>query len=159
MNLLLIFIALNIVNVILQTVKSIATVKCGKLLAATTNAIAYGLYTIVIIYTVCELPLWQKVLIVASANFIGVFIVKFIEQKARKDKLWKVEMAIPYNPNTKNSIAEILFADSIPYTLLEVSNYYIFNCYCATKKQTEVCQRIAKIFSGKISAYESASLV
>lgn len=32
-NLLLTFIALNIVNVILQTVKSIATVKCGKVAA------------------------------------------------------------------------------------------------------------------------------
>jgi len=159
MNLLLIFIALNIVNVILQTVKSLATVKCGKFLAAIANAVAYGLYTIVIIYTVCDLPLWQKVLIVAGANFIGVFVVKFIEQKARKDKLWKVEMAIPYDPINKNTIAQLLLTNSIPYTLLEVSKYHIFNCYCATKKQTEICQQIAKTFSGKISAYESASLV
>ena len=52
MNLLILFIVLNIANVILQTAKSICTVKCGKLVAAIANAIAYGLYTVVIVYTV-----------------------------------------------------------------------------------------------------------
>lgn len=159
MNLLLIFIALNIVNVILQTVKSLATVKCGKFLAAIANAVAYGLYTIVIIYTVCELPLWQKVLIVAGANFIGVFVVKFIEQKARKDKLWKVELWTSCNVDDKYTILRLLDTNSISCYCVAVDECYIFNCYCATKKQTEICQQIAKTFSGKISAYESASLV
>ena len=44
-KLLIIFIVLNIFNVIIQTVKSIATVKCGKGAAALINAVAYGLYT------------------------------------------------------------------------------------------------------------------
>ena len=57
-ELLIIFIALNIVNVIIQTVKSLATVKCGKTVAAVVNAVAYGLYTVVVVYTVCDLPLW-----------------------------------------------------------------------------------------------------
>ena len=51
MNLLIMFIVLSIVNVILQTVKSICTVKCGKGVAALVNAIAFGLYTVVIVYT------------------------------------------------------------------------------------------------------------
>ena len=42
-QLLIIFIVLNIVNVIIQTVKSIATIKCGKTAAAFVNAVAYGL--------------------------------------------------------------------------------------------------------------------
>ena len=42
-ELLITFIILNIVNVIIQTVKSIATIKCGKGCAAAVNAIAYGL--------------------------------------------------------------------------------------------------------------------
>ena len=40
-KLLIIFIVLNVVNVIIQTVKSIATIKCGKTMAALVNAIAY----------------------------------------------------------------------------------------------------------------------
>ena len=57
-TLLLTFIILNILNVIIQTVKSIATVKCGKTAAAIINAVAYGLYTIVTVYMMCELELW-----------------------------------------------------------------------------------------------------
>ena len=76
MNLIIIFVLLNIANVIIQTVKSIATIKCGKTMAAIVNAVAYGLYTVVVVYTVCDLPLWFKVVVVAVANLIGVFVVK-----------------------------------------------------------------------------------
>ena len=75
-NLLIIFIILNILNVIIQTVKSLCTINGGKIVAAVANAIAYGFYTIVIIYMVCDLPLATKVVIVAICNFIGVFFVK-----------------------------------------------------------------------------------
>ena len=46
-TLLITFIVLSIVNVILQTVKSIVTVKCGKFSASIVNAVAFGLYTVV----------------------------------------------------------------------------------------------------------------
>lgn len=83
------FVILNIVNVIIQTVKSLATVKCGKTIASIVNAVAYGLYTVVVVYTVCDLPLWLKVVVVGLANLVGVFVVKLVEEKSRKDKLWK----------------------------------------------------------------------
>ena len=93
-ELLVTFILLNIANVVIQTVKSICTVKSGKTVAAIVNEVAYGLYTVVIVYTVCDLPLYLKAIIVAVANLIGVYVVKLIEEKARKDKLWKVELTI-----------------------------------------------------------------
>ena len=62
-NLLIIFIVLNVVNVIIQTVKTIATVKCGKTVAAIVNAVTYALYTVVLVYTMCDLPLWAKALL------------------------------------------------------------------------------------------------
>ena len=81
-KLLLVFIVLNIANVIIQTVKSIATVKCGKVSAAVINAVAYGLYTIVTVYLMCELDLYLKAGIVALCNLVGVYVVKLIEEKA-----------------------------------------------------------------------------
>ena len=95
MNLLILFVVLNVVNVILQTAKSIATLRCGKTVAALANAIAYGLYTVVIIYTNCELPLVAKVAVVAVTNLIGVYVVKWVEEKLNKEKLWKVEATVP----------------------------------------------------------------
>ena len=51
-QLLILFICLSIVNVVIQTANHIITVKCNKYVAAVSNAIAYGLYTIVLVYTV-----------------------------------------------------------------------------------------------------------
>ena len=85
-ELLIVFIVLNIVNVVIQTVKSLATVKCGKTVAAIVNAVAYGLYTVVVVYTVCDLPLWLKVVVVGVANLIGVYVVKYFEEKGLSKK-------------------------------------------------------------------------
>ena len=87
-TLLLTFILLNIANVIIQTVKSIATLKCGKGVAAIVNAVAFGLYTIVTVYLMCDLDLYLKAGIVALCNLVGVYVVKWCEEKARKDRLW-----------------------------------------------------------------------
>ena len=82
MNLLLTFILLNIFNVIIQTVKSLCTVKCGKGVAAIVNALAYGLYTFVVIYmTIDGLNIWVKAGIIALCILVGVWVVKFIEEK------------------------------------------------------------------------------
>lgn len=91
MSLFLLFVTLSVVNVILQTIKSIVTIKCGKMASALVNAVAYGLYTVLLVYTNCELPLWSKALVTAGANFGGVYIVKWFEEKSKRDKLWKVE--------------------------------------------------------------------
>ena len=94
MELLGTFIIFNIINVVIQTIKSICTIKCNKWIAAIVNAIAYGLYTYIVVLTVCELPLWIKIFTVAGANLIGVFLVKYFEEKKRKDKLWKPHIFI-----------------------------------------------------------------
>ena len=96
MEMLIIFIMLTILNVVIQTIKSIATIKCGKVVASLVNAVAYGLYTYVIFFTSCEgIDLHAKALITAFANLVGVYVVKYFEEKARKDKVWKVECSVP----------------------------------------------------------------
>ena len=88
-KLLLVFIGLNIANVIIQTVKSIATVKCGKGVAAIVNAVAYGLYTVVTVYLMCELSLGLKALIVALCNLVGVYVVKWAEERLARTSCGK----------------------------------------------------------------------
>lgn len=157
MKLLLIFIVLNIFNVILQTVKSICTVKCGKTVAAIVNAVAYGLYTVVIVFTNTDLPLMQKVLVVALSNLIGVYVVKWLEEKQRKEMLWKVEFTV-LAQNTK-TIADILTLAHIPHNYIEnVGKYTIFNAYCATQKQSESVKEIIKEYNAKYFVSETKEL-
>lgn len=155
MNLLITFIILNILNVIIQTVKSIATVKCGKVAAAVINAVAYGLYTVVTVYMMCELSLGLKALIVGLANLVGVYVVKLIEEKSRKDKLWKVEATIP----AKYTNAVHFDLKDVPHSYIEsVGNYTIFNFFCATQKDSTKVKEIINQYEAKYFVSESKTL-
>ena len=157
MKLLIIFIILNIFNVILQTVKSICTVKCGKTVAAIVNAVAYGLYTVVIVYTNADLPLIQKVLVVALSNLIGVYVVKWVEEKKKKEMLWKVEFTV-LGKNT-SAVANLLDLAHIPHNYIEnVGKYTMFNAYCATQKQSESVKEIIKEYNAKYFVSETKEL-
>ena len=152
-KLLIIFIILNITNVIIQTIKSLVTVKCGKTAAALINAAAYGLYTVVVIYTVCELPLYLKALIVAICNLVGVYVVKLIEERARRDKLWKVEATIPVEIAEK--VKHDLRANGLPHNYIDIEKYYLFNVYCENQEQSKVAKIILDYYNAKYFVSEN----
>lgn len=157
MELLIIFIALNIANVIIQTVKSIATVKCGKGVAAIVNAVAYGLYTVVTVYLMCELSLGLKALIVALCNLIGVYVVKWCEEKARKDKLWKIEATV-FEPYTK-SLHLDLTAEEIPCNYIpKIGKWSVFNIYCDTQEKSKKVKVLLDKYEAKYFVSETKTL-
>lgn len=156
-KLLIVFILLNIFNVVIQTVKSIVTIKCGKGLASLVNAIAYGLYTIVTVFMLCDLNLFLKAFIVAMCNLVGVYVVKLIEEKTRKDKLWKVEVT------TKNSFSTDLLQtelenSDIPFNYINLGKYTLFNIYCATQKESKVVKQFIDKLDAKYFVTETKTL-
>ena len=155
-TLLLTFILLNIANVIIQTIKSIATIKCGKGIAAIVNAVAFGLYTVVTVYMMCELPLATKALIVAGCNLVGVYVVKYFEEKARKDKLWKVEVTIPAEQ------AEQMIEDCkyyrFTYNYVKIEKYFLFNFYCPTQQDSLNVKKLLQSYDAKYFVTESKNL-
>ena len=155
-KLLILFIVMNIINVIIQTVKSIATIKCGKIAAAIVNAVAYGLYTYIVVLTMCDLPLLAKCLIVAGANFVGVYVVKLIEEKSRKDKLWKVEATV--SREVALDLVRKLKANDLPYNYVDINKYYLFNVYCATQKQSTKVKEVLDSYNAKYFVSESKTL-
>ena len=152
-TLLIQFIIFNILNVIIQTVKSVATIKCGKGMAALINAVAYGFYTYIVVLTMCDLPLLWKALIVALCNLVGVYIVKWIEEKARKDKLWLVKITVPAVKFQDVKIA--LDGYNIPFTYYDVKKYIVFNTFCETQKETNLVTDLCKKHNGKAFAAEN----
>lgn len=148
------YILFSILNVIIQTIKSIATIKCNKYVASVVNAVAYGLYTYIIFITSDEsLGLWFKIIVVAIANLIGVFIVKYFEEKNRKDKMWLVKMTIPtkYAEQAKQTLEE---AD-IPFTYYDLNKYYVFDTFCENQAQTTIATKICFACQGKAFASEN----
>ena len=157
MKLLLIFIALNIINVILQTVKSIMTIKCGKTIAAIANAVAYGLYTVVLVYMSCDLSTLAKALVVGGCNLIGVYIVKSIEEKTNKEKVWKIEFTIPLN-KADEIINDIQF-ENFSYNEYEIDEKYSgVNIYAYTKEDSEKAKKIVDKYNIKYFVTESKTL-
>ena len=157
MKLLVLFIVMNVVNVVIQTIKSIATIKCGKTAAAIVNAVAYGLYTYIVVLTMCDLPLLAKCLIVAGANFVGVWVVKFFEEKARKDKLWKVEVTVPFYET--EALHKELKDHCVDHNYVEnVGNWTIFNIYCVNQMESAKAKKILSLHDAKYFVSESKSL-
>ena len=157
MKLLLLFIICNVLNVVMQTIKSLLTIKCGKLPASIINAVAYGFYTYIIILTNVDLPTMLKCVIVASANFIGVYVVKWIEEKMRKEKLWKIEMTIP-----KSKVNALLAREemqNISYSLNHINEKYDrIDFYSYTQQESRAVRELAKEFGAKTFASASVSL-
>ena len=158
MKLLILFIVMNVVNVVIQTIKSLATIKCGKTAAALINALAYGLYTYIIVLTNCDLPLLAKCLIVASANFVGVWVVKLIEEKARKDKLWKIEATFAHKKEFALNLDIWARVNHITYNYIDIEKYYVVNFYCPTQKESAIVKEFINKFNGKYFVSESKSL-
>lgn len=141
------YIIFNILNVVIQTVKSIVTIKCNKWVAAIVNAIAYGLYTYIVILTASDIDLWFKIIVVALANLVGVFIVKWVEEKKRKEKLWAIRFTVKDNEGEK--IINELENKDISYGYDVRGKYIIFETFCNSKEETLKVKEIVKRFNAK----------
>lgn len=156
MNTILLFALCTAVNVILSTIKSILTVKGGKISASLINAITYGFYSYVIVLTSADgMPIWLKMAITAVCNFIGVYLVKLIEEKVRKDRLWKVELTVP----TKYTNTIDFDLHDVPHSYIKLSDKHtLFNFYCATQKESTKVKAIANQYEAKYFVAESKNL-
>ena len=153
MNFLLVFFVLSIVNVIFATTKSLVTIKGNKLTAALVSGGYYAFYNIMLIYIVTDFPIWQKCIVTFICNVIGVFVVKWFEEKTQKEKLWKVELTVP------TEYLEVIDKCPVAHSYIMLSNKHtLFNFYCDTKYQTEQVKELADHYDAKYFASESKSL-
>lgn len=157
-NFLLFFTALTFFNVIIQTVKSLATIKGGKWVAASVNAITYAVYTYVIFFTAVEgVALWQKALITGACNFIGVLLVKWIEEKSAKDKLWIFQVTAKTDSDDIQKIGKLLKDCDIKFVYNEIvkDELYTMQIFSYTQKESEMITAVLKNFNVKYCAVET----
>lgn len=151
------FVVFNVLNVIIQTIKSIVTIKCNKWVASIVNAVAYGLYTYIVVLTAGDLDLWLKIGVTAGANLVGVFIVKWVEEKKRKDQLWKVEATV--NEEATEDLHSDLEKFDIPHNYIEgVGKYSVFNIFCATQNESARVKGLLELYKAKFFVSESKIL-
>lgn len=151
-----VFFGLSIVNVVFATIKTLVTINGGKAVASLISGGYFAFYNVMMIYTVADFPMWQKCVITFVCNVVGVWLVKWGEEKARKDKLWKVEATIDKTEFDTNK--ELLDLFKIPHNYIDIGRYVILNFYCATSKQSETVKSLLNEMNAKYFVSESKSL-
>ena len=158
MGLLTLFVVLTIINVILNTARTIITVKGGMFWSSFISALAFGFYVAVIVWTMCDLPLWVKVAVTALANFIGTYFVKYIEMKMRKDRLWLVDVVLTgpqiYAAKSYLDGWKIQYIE-IPISHSDSSQFHI---YSKTKEESSNIRTMLREYDAKYIVVESKSL-
>lgn len=147
------FIGLSIVNVVFSTIRSIVTIKSGKAVASLVSGGYFAFYNIMLLYTVAEFPMWQKCLITFVCNVVGVWFVKWAEEKARKDKLWKIEATFD-----KEYLDIIHKSVAIPHSYIDIGSHVIFNFYAENQRQSAIVKDIVNKYHGKYFVSESKTL-
>lgn len=145
MNFLLLYCALAFINVVIQTIKSLCTIKCSTFVSAAVNAIAYGLYVYVIFYTNAEgLNLVSKAMITAAANFTGVYLANFLFSKVfAREVEWVVNVSVP-NEKTNEFMGDLNVNKLIyhSYGWNSDCEYSLFTVYCPTSKDSTNLKKI-----------------
>lgn len=156
MKFLITFIILSIINVIFSTVRSIVTINGSKIMASLISGGYFAFYNIMMIYTVADFPMWQKCVITFVCNVVGVFLVKWGEEKARKEKLWKVEATVKHAE--AEAIKQSCKVLNVPFSYIDIDKYVIFNFYCATQAQSALIKGVLNNHSAKYFVSESKIL-
>lgn len=148
----IIFFSLQLVNVILSTIRSIVTVKANKHTAALINAISYTFYNGIV-----KLLTAQDMVVILSATFItniiGVYIANFILDKARKDKLWVFNATFKAkNENVYiDTVVKVLSEAHIKFVYNEIipEKLYTMQIFSYTQKESNMIIEILKNFEVK----------
>lgn len=121
---LVVFVVVNLINVMLSTMKSILTVKSTRVVATLINAVAYGFYAL-IVKQMANYDVATVVTVTILANLIGVYSSMWLLDKFKKDKLWKVTV-IPQSEDVVN------VRGSLIHKGLGFNEYKVFTKYGET---------------------------
>lgn len=155
------FVILNFVNVLINTARSLTTVKGGKWIAALMNALCYGYYTVIIVITATyEIPLALKIIAVAIVNFIGVFTIKFCEEKIQKEKLWIFNATAKVNAEKFADLIYMLSVANIKfvYNVVIKDELYTIQIFSNTMNESKTITQILDINHIKYCAVETKEI-
>lgn len=153
----LVFFGSSIINVILNTIKSIVTIKGSTRAAAIMNAVTFGFYTI-IVKQISDFDLVVTVPITILANLFGVYLAKWILHFFQKDKLWRISCTISKKHHIDTGVFKEKFDKyNIEYTIIPLDDYksgYIIDIFSKTQGESELIKEIITTNNIKYTVYE-----
>lgn len=151
----ILFIILQVINVILSTIKSIVMIKGSKWGAIIANTIYFGVYTAVLKQISAIDNLLVLVIITMLANFFGTWVGIIITDKLRKADLWiiKTVIRIGYVKEYKKTLNDA----GIKYISYQTTwdEYTAIDIFSESRTQSKKIKEILLKFKAKYSIYKS----
>ena len=127
-------------------------VNAGRNSAIIINAVCYGFYTFVV-KQLAEVDYWTAVLVTIGANIVGVWISYKIMDLFKKDKLWRITVAL----KSKDALDECmknLEKYNIGFTPIEKTNS--LDIYSYNQKESAIIKNILGNYDYKYFIQEMA---
>ena len=156
MTSIVVFFALQLVNVIFGTIRSIVTNSGTKLTAAIVNAVSYTFYAAIV-----KLTTQQDMIVVIGATFItnmiGVYLAIWLLEKFKKDRLWRITVTIPIKIGSLDTraITESLDKYNISYTVYIGNDVKVIDIYSKTQGESSLIKEILSPYDKKIKYFVS----
>ena len=149
-----VFTVCQLINVGLNTAKTIIMHKEEKISSSVINAVTYGFYAIIVVMTASALPLWITIVISALTNLFGVYGSMWLLDRFKKDSLWEIVATVQNTEmdNYKQFLNLIFTREQISFNCMETNmkGEYGYHIYSENQKQSEI---VKKALSGTNAKY------
>lgn len=136
----IIFVAVQLVNVIISTIKSVLTVNGSRWTATWINTVSYT-FAAVITKMITEQSFAVVIAATATTNLVGVYIGRLITDKTRQTKLWTVQATL--RGAMRDDVECELRMKHIQYTLIPALNdRYFISIFSYSKNESRLIERI-----------------
>lgn len=145
-----IFFVLQLVNVILNTLKTLIMAKTeSKHASAVINAVTFGFYTAVV-QQVATVDLYITIPVTVVTNIIGVYISYWLMNKCKKSSLWRIEIFVKKS-NHMNEIMTALDENGVENVIV---NDRLLNVYGYCEKDSVITKKLIEKYNCKYNVIE-----
>jgi hypothetical protein len=151
----IVFTVCQLINVALNTAKTIIMHKEEKISSSIINAITFGFYAIIVVMTASALPLWITILITTATNLVGVYGSMWVLERFKKDKLWEIVATVQEIDNLQYLMLSFSI-DHISYNYMKTNkdNEYVFHIYSENQKQSMFIKKELDYVNAKYIVHE-----
>jgi hypothetical protein len=153
-----VFTVCQLINVALNTAKTIIMHKEEKISSAIINAITFGFYAIIVVMTASALPLWLTIVITFITNLIGVYGSMWLLDRFKKDKLWEITATVQNTEmdNYKHFLNSIFTIEQISFNCMETNRKgeYVYHIYSKSQKQSEIIKNTLNTTNARYIVHE-----
>lgn len=158
----IVFTVCQLINVALNTAKTIIMHKEEKISSSIINAITFGFYAIIVVMTASALPLWITILITTATNLVGVYGSMWVLERFKKDKLWEIVANVKLSQQQLDLFESYLIHRHISYNLIKLYGENILDekmaftahIYSENQKQSELIKTLLLKVNAKYIVHE-----